>query len=83
MRRVLAPVRRRYAGVIHARRKRGGHFWQGPFGCAVMDEDHLAAALVYVMLNPVRTRLVGRTHDWRWSSARSYLRSVADGLTQT
>ena len=70
LRRALAPVHRRYAGVIHARRKRSGHFWQGRFGCAVMDEDHLAAALVYVMLNPVRARLVGRAQEWRWSSAR-------------
>jgi len=83
LRRALAPVHRRYAGIIHARRKRSGHFWQGRFGCAVMDESHLAAALVYVMLNPVRARLVGRAQDWRWSSARAYLRSVADGLSQT
>jgi len=83
LRRALAPVHRRYAGIMHARRKRSGHFWQGRFGCAVMDESHLAAALVYVMLNPVRARLVGRAQDWPWSSARAYLRSVADGLTQT
>ena len=25
-------VHRRYAGIIHARRKRTGHFWQGRFG---------------------------------------------------
>jgi putative transposase len=83
LRRALAPVHRRYAGIIHGRRKRSGHFWQGRFGCAVMDEDHLAAALVYVMLNPVRARLVERAQDWRWSSARAYLRGAADGLTQT
>ncbi len=81
LRRALAPVHRRYAGIVHARRKRSGHFWQGRFGCAVMDEDHLAAALVYVMLNPVRARLVGRAQDWRWSSARAYLKGAADGLT--
>jgi putative transposase len=83
LRRALAPVHRRYAGIIHDRRKRSGHFWQGRFGCAVMDEDHLAAALVYVMLNPVRARLVQRAQDWRWSSARAYLKDAADGLTQT
>ena len=54
LRRALAPVHRRYAGVIHARRKRTGHFWQGRFGCVAMDEAHLAAALRYVSLNPVR-----------------------------
>jgi len=38
-----------------------------------MDEDHLAAALRYVSLNPVRARLVGRARDWRWSSVHAQL----------
>ena len=58
LRRALARVHRRYAGAIQARRKRTGHFWQGRFGAVAMDEEHLAAALRYVSLNPVRARLV-------------------------
>jgi putative transposase len=58
LRSALARVHRRYAGVIQARRKRSGHFWQGRFGAVAMDEAHLAAALRYVSLNPVRARLV-------------------------
>ncbi len=81
LRRALAPVHRRYAGIIHARRKRTGHFWQGRFGCVAMDEDHLAAALRYVSLNPVRARLVGRARDWRWSSVRAQLTGRDDGVT--
>ena len=46
LRRALARVHRHYAGVIQARRKRSGHFWQGRFGAVAMDEDHLAAAVV-------------------------------------
>ncbi|MBI5165440.1 MAG: transposase, partial [Magnetospirillum sp.] len=38
LRRALAPVHRRYAGHVHARLKRTGHFWQGRFGAVVMDE---------------------------------------------
>src|SRR5258708_750870 len=60
LRRALAAVHRRYAGVIHARRRRTGHFWQGRFGAVAMDEDHLMAALRYVSLNPVRARLTGK-----------------------
>jgi len=56
LRRALAAVHRRYAGIVHARRKRTVHFWQGRFGAVVMDEAHLAAALYYVSLNPVRAR---------------------------
>src|SRR6202522_4305331 len=48
IRRALSKVHRAYAGHIHARLKRTGHFWQGRFGCVVMDEAHLAAALRYV-----------------------------------
>jgi putative transposase len=81
LRRALARVHRIYAGVIQARRKRSGHFWQGRFGAVAMDDEHLAAALRYVSLNPVRARLVERAQDWRWSSARAHLRGRDDGLT--
>ena len=82
LRRALAPVHRRYAGHVHARLKRTGHFWQGRFGCVAMDEAHLGAALRYVALNPVRARLVERAADWPWSSVHVHLGRVADdGLT--
>src|SRR6266568_9617782 len=81
LRRALARVHRVYAGAIQARRKRTGHFWQGRFGAVAMDEDHLAAALRYVSLNPVRARLVQRAQDWRWSSTRAHLHGKDDGLT--
>ena len=81
LRRALARVHRSYAGIIQARRKRSGHFWQGRFGAVAMDEEHLAAALRYVALNPVRARLVERAQDWRWSSTRAHLRGKDDGIT--
>ena len=46
-----------------------------------MGEQHLAAALRYVSLNPVRARLVERTRGWRWSSTRAHLRGKDDGVT--
>ena len=81
LRRALARVHRSYAGIIQARRKRSGHFWQGRFGAVAMDEEYLAAALRYVSLNPVRARLAERAQDWRWSSTRAHLRGKEDGLT--
>jgi putative transposase len=51
------------------------------FGAVAMDEDHLAAALRYVSLNPVRARLVERAQDWPWSSVRAHLRGRPDRLT--
>ena len=81
LRRALAPVHRRYAGEIHARRRLTGHFWQGRFGAVAMDEAHLAAAVRYVALNPVRARLVERAEDWPWSSVRAHLTGREDGVT--
>jgi len=81
LRRALASVHRRYAGTIHARQRRTGHFWQGRFGAVAMDEAHLAAAVRYVALNPVRARLVERAGDWRWSSAPAHLTGHDDGVT--
>src|SRR5271166_5850299 len=81
LRRALAPVHRRYAGLIHARRRCTGHFWQGRFGAVAMDDEHLAAALRYVALNPVRARLVDRAQDWKWSSTRALLAGRSDGIT--
>lgn len=82
IRRALSRVHRTCAGHIHARLQRTGHFWQGRFGCAAMDEAHLHCAFRYVALNPVRAGLVGRARDWPWSSARALLGLGDDGLTQ-
>jgi len=46
-----------------------------------MDEAHLAAAVRYVALNPVRARLVAAAADWRWSSVQAHLSGRDDGVT--
>ncbi|AVM76176.1 transposase [Magnetospirillum gryphiswaldense] len=81
LRRALAPVHRRYAGHVHARLRRTGHFWQGRYGTVVMDEAHLAAALRYVAFNPVRTGLTDQPRDWPWSSVHAHLSATDDGIT--
>lgn len=71
-----------YAGHVHSREQRTGHFWQGRFGCVAMDEAHLVAAMAYVTLNPVRATLVDRAEDWPWSSIHAYGRPAeGDGVT--
>jgi putative transposase len=79
----MSSVHRAYAGIINARRKKTGHFWQGRFGCVTMDGEHALNALRYVLLNPVRAKLVKRPEQWAWSSAKAYLKGNDDGLTQT
>jgi putative transposase len=46
-----------------------------------MDEDHFAAALRYLALNPVRARLLARAADWPWSSAHAHLAGISEAVT--
>lgn len=82
LRRTFADAHRRYTGFINARHRWTGHLWQGRFGAVVMDEDHLACAMRYVSLNPVRAKLVGRAEDWPWSSVRAHLAGEDDVLVR-
>jgi len=72
LRRVFADAHRRYTGYINTRMRVTGHLWQGRFGSVVMDEEHLAHAVRYVSLNPVRAGLVERPEAWRWSSVSAH-----------
>ena len=46
-------------------------------GAVVVDEEHLLAALAYV----VRARPGECVRDWRWSSTRAHLTGRDDGFT--
>ena len=83
LRSALAPVHRRYAGMMNARQEKTGHFWQGRYGAAVMDESHLIAAFHYIIRNPVEAGLADTPAKYKWSSAAAYLKGVDDGLTDT
>ncbi|HEB79363.1 MAG TPA: transposase [Rhodospirillales bacterium] len=80
LRATLGDAHRRYTRFINARNKWTGHLWQGRFGSAAMDEEHLAHGVRYVSLNPVRAKLVKRARDWRWSSVRAHLAGKDDPL---
>jgi putative transposase len=80
LRRTFADTHRRYTGYINARNRWTGHLWQGRFGAVAMDEAHLAAAVRYVSMNPVRAGLVKRAADWRWSSVAAHLAGADDPL---
>lgn len=82
LRRTFADAHRRYTGFINARHRWTGHLWQGRFGAVVMDEAHLAHAMRYVSLNPVRANLVDRAEAWRWSSARAHMAGEDDELVR-
>lgn len=80
LRATLGDAHRRYTLFINARNKWTGHLWQGRFGSVAMDEAHLAHAVRYVSLNPVRARLVEKASAWPWSSVNAHLSGQGDGL---
>jgi putative transposase len=81
LRAALADAHRRYSRRINFAKGWTGYLWQGRFASYPMDEAHLATAIRYVELNPVKAKLVAHAEDWLWSSARAHVAGKADGLT--
>ncbi len=44
----------------------------------IRDEHHFWQTVEYIEMNPVKARLVGRSEEWRWSSA--FARNTAKQL---
>ncbi|HXH39784.1 MAG TPA: transposase [Thermoanaerobaculia bacterium] len=72
-----------YAGWFNRVHKRCGHLYQGRFKAFLIDKEaYFAEVLRYVVLNPVRAKMVERPEDYRWSSYRATagLESAPDWL---
>ena len=58
-----------YAQWWNRRHRRVGHVFQGRFKAQLIQRDgYFLEACRYVVLNPVRGRLVEKVEDWPWSS---------------
>lgn len=65
-----------YAQWFNRRHRRVGHLFQGRYGARLMQADeHLLAAVRYIVRNPVRAGLCRDPEEWRWSSHRATLGS--------
>lgn len=61
-----------YTQTFNRRHKRTGHLFQGRFKAILIQKDsHLLEVCRYVVLNPVRARMVEQPGDWKWSSYRA------------
>jgi putative transposase len=59
-----------YAQGFNRRYDRRGHLFGDRFASWVIgSEEHLSAAIAYVLFNPVRAGLCARAADWPWSGA--------------
>jgi putative transposase len=61
-----------YTQDSNRRHRRSGHLFQGRYKAILVEKDsHLLELARYVVLNPVRARMVRSCKDWRWSSYRA------------
>lgn len=61
-----------YANAFNRRNDRVGHVFQGRYTAILVErEPHLLELCRYVVLNPVRARMVETADRWAWSSYRS------------
>jgi len=59
-----------HAQRFNRRHVRDGHLFQNRYDARVIESpEYLAAAIVYVLENPVRAGLCERAADWRWSES--------------
>lgn len=73
-----------YALGFNVKHKRFGHLFQARFKAILVEKEaHLLELSRYVVLNPVRAKMVESPKDWIWSSYRSMigLESVPSFLT--
>ena len=58
-----------YTQAYNRRHKRPGHLFQGRYkAILIQKENYLLELCRYVVLNPVRAKIVKNPEDWKWSS---------------
>jgi hypothetical protein len=58
-----------YTQARNKRHNKTGHLFQGRYKAILIQKDtHLLEVCRYVVLNPVRAKMVERPEDWKWSS---------------
>ena len=61
-----------YTQRFNRNHKRCGHLFQGRYKSILVEkESHLLELARYVVLNPVRAKMVRSVRDWAWSSYRA------------
>jgi len=69
----------RYTQRFNRRHSRVGHVFQGRYKAILIEKDaHLLELCRYVVLNPVRARMVEDVSQWRWSSYQQTISANSD-----
>lgn len=76
----IGEAHRCYTRHINTENGWSGHLWKGRFASYPVDDHYLMAVMRYIILNPVRARLVKKPENYRWSSCRAHLSGRDDIL---
>lgn len=61
-----------YTQQFNQRHQRVGHLIQGRYQVILLDEDNYLLSLCrYIVLNPVRVKIVKDPKEWEWSTYRA------------
>ncbi|MCP4653581.1 MAG: transposase [Candidatus Omnitrophica bacterium] len=69
----IGETHRKYTRYINFREEWRGYLWQGRFSSYVLDQKYLLAALRYILLNPVKAKLVSKAYNYQWSSIKQHI----------
>jgi putative transposase len=78
--RMLQSTHADYAQAWNKAEARTGHLWQGRYLSCPIERGHLALAIRYVEMNPVRAGLAAKAWEFGWSSAAARVDGVFDPL---
>ncbi len=61
-----------YTQAFNRQHKKVGHLFQGRYkAILIQKESHLLEVCRYVVLNPVRAKIVQKPEEWKWSSYKA------------
>jgi REP element-mobilizing transposase RayT len=67
-----------YTQAFNRRRKQSGHVFQGRYKAILVDKDHYLLELCrYIVLNPIRAKMVKKPEEYNWSSYRATAKMIA------
>lgn len=76
----IGEAHRKYTKAINSRNGWRGYLWQGRFSSYPLDEVYLYYAIRYIERNPIRSGIVNKAEDYRWSSAKAHVSKHEDDL---
>ena len=84
LKQVMQNINTSYTVYTNRRHNRAGHLFQGRYKAFIVDKaSYLLEVGRYIHLNPVRTGIVKRPEDYKWSSYRGYILGRTEAIVDT